>query len=89
MGHREQRARGGFDCDIFRHLHDYPWWKRKLPPFVLCGCCPFIVVHSEHEDDIPDIVDLAFARLDAAGAGLKEVSRVEYICLHTSRIQCL
>ncbi|KAG1890772.1 hypothetical protein F4604DRAFT_1672781 [Suillus subluteus] len=52
----------------------YHWWKRALPPFVLCGCCPFIVVHSEHEDDIPDIVDLAFARLDAAGAaGPKEV----------------
>jgi hypothetical protein len=50
----------------------YPWWKRKLPPFVQCECCPFIVVHSEHEDDIPDIVDLAFARLDAAGAGPKE-----------------
>jgi hypothetical protein len=30
------------------------------------------MVHSEHEDDISDIVDLAFIRLDAAGAGPKE-----------------
>ncbi|KAG1891852.1 uncharacterized protein F5891DRAFT_1197303 [Suillus fuscotomentosus] len=50
----------------------WPWWKPKLPPFVLCGCCPFIVVHSERDDNIPDIVDLAFARLDATGAGPKE-----------------
>ncbi|KAG1836503.1 hypothetical protein DFJ58DRAFT_846923 [Suillus subalutaceus] len=50
-----------------------PWWKQKLPPFVLCGCCPFIVVHSERENNIPDIVDLAFARLDATGAGSKEL----------------
>jgi hypothetical protein len=57
----------------------YPWWKRRLPPFVLCGCCPFIVVHSEHEDAIPDIVDLAFARLEAAGAGPKEVSMLRLV----------
>ncbi|KAG2097962.1 uncharacterized protein F5147DRAFT_839708 [Suillus discolor] len=49
-----------------------PWWKPKLLPFVLRGCCPFIMVHSEHDDNIPDIVDLAFAKLDATGTGPKE-----------------
>jgi hypothetical protein len=50
------------------------------------------VVHSEHEDDIPDIVDLAFARLDAAGAGPKEVStfRLAYFAFGAliGRVRC-
>jgi hypothetical protein len=32
------------------------------------------VIHSEYGDYIPDIVDLAFFRMDATGAGPSEVS---------------
>ncbi|KAG2064492.1 hypothetical protein BDR04DRAFT_1110027 [Suillus decipiens] len=52
----------------------YHGWKQWLPPFVWCGCYPCIIVHSEHEDAIPDIVELAIARLEVADAGLKEAS---------------
>jgi hypothetical protein len=48
---------------------DCPWWKCKLPPFILCGCCLFIVVHSEYDGFILDTVDLAFARSTLLNVG--------------------
>lgn len=54
--HIEQRAPGGLVPTFLVLAIAYPWWKRKL--FIRCGCCIFIVVHSEYDGYILDIVDL-------------------------------